>query len=154
MRTRKELFVALGEIGLIDGKKKFIPKSPVYVRDQLSKLPEGKEVAMQISEFTSTRSTAQRAYHWVLMGYLAEYSGCSKEEMHDAVCRIKFGTREVTVGKIKTSVRRSISDAARMSTSDMIELITFDLELCAEMEIHVPTPEELGYISNTKARVK
>ena len=30
----------------------------------------------------------------------------------------------------------------------MVELITYDLELCEKLDVKVPTLEELGYISN------
>lgn len=151
--SKNELFTAHGVIGMVDGKKKFIPKSPAYVRDQMSKLQVGKNASMTLSETKAIRSPAQLAYHWVLMGYIAEYTGNTKEEMHDAIMRIKFGEKEVRIGNYKVRVRKSVSDEARMAKFDMVDLISFDLELCADLEIRVPTAEELGYIPNTKPKV-
>jgi len=61
------------------------------------------------------------------------------------IMRQKFGVKRVKLGKIEQEVRQSISDDAKMSKSDCVELISFDLELCQELGIKVPTPEELGY---------
>jgi hypothetical protein len=43
-------------------------------------------------------------------------------------------------------VKRSVSGSARMPKGEMSELIEMDLELCGRLNVHVPTPEELGYI--------
>lgn len=101
---------------------------------------------MTISEWDAIRSPAQLAYHWVLMKYLAEWSGFTKEEMHDAVMRLKFGEKEITLGGKTVRVRKSIAESGKLKKFEVQELIEYDLELCAENDIKVPTREELGYL--------
>lgn len=148
--TKKEIFTALGSIQMVEDakgipRKRFVPNSVAYINDNISRLAVGKKLSSIFYEERMTRSRSQLKYHMVLMGYLAEYAGTSKEEMHDAVMRLKFGTKEVVLMGMSTRVRRSVSDAAMMQKYDMVELINYDLELCAWAEIKVPTAEELGY---------
>jgi hypothetical protein len=147
--TTKELFTALGRVRIVDGRKKLELKSPSYFQHQISKVEAEKDVSVVISTKTPTRNEAQLAYYWVLLGFLAEHCGnVSKEEAHDALMRAKFGTKRVQIGNIVQEVRRSISDRAKMSKSDAVELISFAKECCDDLGIVVPTGEELGYISN------
>ncbi len=144
----KKLFTVLGEVQLVEGRRKFVPKSSDYLRDIVARLPLGKIVSCTFSERVPTRSEAQLDYHWVLIGLMAEHTGDTKDELHDAVMRIKFGTKLVRIGGHTVQVRKSISNIGKMTVSEVAELINYDLELCGMMDIHVPTSEELGYISN------
>lgn len=147
-RTRKTLFTINGTVVGHEGRHSFLPKSPRFLRDQLARIAAGTKLSVTFSEEVASRSEQQLAYHWVLVGYLAKATGYTKEEMHDAIMRLKFGTTEVRLGARRVLVRRSVSDVAKMPTADMGELINFDLELCKELDVVVPTAEELGYISN------
>lgn len=147
--NRKAVFTVLGEIKIEGGKKRLAINSPETYMHQLQQFPVGRKLGITIEEYKAARSSQQLAYHWVLMGYLSRETGYTSEEIHDVIMRRKFGTKEVTIGGITDRVRKSVSDSARFPKSDMVELITFDLELCAELGIRVPTKEELGYISNT-----
>ncbi len=148
--NRKSVFTAIGIVEAVGSgdNKKLRLVSPAHWQHWVNKLIPGKKYAIAVEEYKSTRSEAQLHYHWVLMTYLADFSGgdVTKEEMHDAVMRAKFGTREIRIGSLVQTVRRSISDGARMPKYDAVELITFDLALCEELGIRVPTKEELGYL--------
>lgn len=144
----REIFTVHGTIGVFDGYKRFVPNSPRYQTDEFRKIPVGKKVSMTISEFDAIRSDAQLAYHFVLMGYLAEYTGFTKEEMHDAVMRLKFGEKPVSLGGNTVMVRRSLAKHAKARKYEVVDLITYDLELCAAHDIVVPTAAELGYLPN------
>lgn len=146
--SHKELFTVLGTVRTLDGRKRFIAKSPEHLAQCFARTPEGIEVAATFAKPQVTRSRSQLAYHWVLMGYLGEYVGCTETEMHEIVMRRKFGTKTVLVDGVPEEVRRSVSDAARMSKTDMSELIEMDLELCERLQVHVPTAAQLGYLPN------
>lgn len=150
----REIFTAFGLVGLFDGQKRFIPKSSQYVRACMSRIATGKKVTMTISETGAIRSDSQLRYHWVLMGFLADHTGFSKDEMHDAVMRLKFGEKEINLGGRKVMVRKSMSKEARLAKFEAVDLITYDLELCAEMDIRVPTAQELGYLPDKVYAVK
>lgn len=147
MSQRKPLFTVLGEIVQEGNRRAFRARSPGHLQTMLHKSPLG-PCAITFEKAESARSQPQLAYHWVLMTYLADYTGGSKEEVHDAVMRLKFGTKTLSLAGREVEVRQSVSDAARLPKGDMVELIDYDLQLCSEMGIVVPTAEELGYISN------
>lgn len=138
----------LGQVKVIEGRKRFVPNSPPHLQVQIDSLPMGKPISLSFEEHKATRSQQQLAYHWVLIGYLARHTGYTTEEMHDAVMRLKFKTKKVVLGDRIVEVRRSISEASRMPAADAVELIDFDLNLCHKLGIVVPTKEELGYMNN------
>lgn len=144
--NRKIAFSVLGDVVEAEGKKRIQIKSPEHYQQQVSRMPIGKKVALTIEEYTATKSQSQHRYYWALIGYLAEYSGHEPTELHDAIMRRKFGTKQIVVGDLKETVRKSISDAAKFPKGEMIELIEEVLELCRILGIHVPSKEELGYL--------
>ncbi len=142
---RKIIFTALATIE--DGPRKRLKlKSADHWQHWINKLYPGKEYAVTVEEHAAGRSQSQLAYYWVLLGYIADETGHTPEELHDAIVRQKFGTKVIKVGAIEQSVRRSIADSARFPKSDMVELIQTVLELCTGLGIVVPTKQELGYI--------
>lgn len=92
-----------------------------------------------------TRTEQQLRYYWVIVGLISEYTGNTEEELHEALMILKFGTKEVKLGKDLVNVRQSISNSARFEKQKMAELIEFALEKAQELEIRVPTRQELGY---------
>lgn len=150
MKTRKDVFSVLGEVKIVEGKKRFVPKSPAHLTACISRLPTGKELSCTFSIHVASRSSSQLAYHFVLLNYIAEHTGHSAEELHDGIMRIKFGEKRIKIGGQYVLVRASISDKAHFPKYKMVELIEKDLEICKELGIKIPTPEELGYISNSK----
>lgn len=146
--TRKPLFTVIGTVAEIDGRKRWVPNSKAHYLQQLSDIPDGTRLAAVFEEFKATRSDQQLAYHFVLIGYLARHCGYTKDEMHDAVVRLKFGERQVSIGDRTVAVRRSVSESAKMPKDDMMALIEYDLQLCEDLGVRVPSMEELGYISN------
>lgn len=144
--NRKIVFSVLGDV-VPDGKTHRIKiRSPEHYTQQVSGLPVGKKVAVTIEEYAATKSQAQHNYYWALLGYLAEYSGHEPTELHDAIMRRKFGVKQIVVGDLRETVRRSISNAAKFPKGDMVELIQEVLDLCDKLEIKIPTKEELGYV--------
>lgn len=145
--TNKEIFTCLGSVtpsptGL---GHEFTAKSEKYLADQLNRLPLNKEVTVTFYEHKATRSGQQLSYHWVLIDYIAKYSGNTKEEMHDIMMKQVFGIRKINFMGKEYECRHSISESARMSLQDCVELINKDIEVCSELGINVPTAEELGY---------
>jgi hypothetical protein len=100
------------------------------------------------SEHVPTRSEAQLAYHWVIMGYMSEHTGFTKEEMHDVAMKTVFGVVRKTYNGKVYECRQSISNSAKLPKYKVVELILWDLQECAKLEIAVPSKEELGYIAN------
>ncbi len=84
-QTRKEVFTVLGEVKEVDGRKRFIPISADYLKDQLARLPAGKKISATFSEYRALRSNPQLRYHFVLCGYISAHTGYTKREVHDAL---------------------------------------------------------------------
>lgn len=137
------------KIAIINGVKTIVLNSRAYYQHFLNKhTKEGDIGSMEIKLKKPTRSENQLRYYWVIVGLLAEHTGDIDEELHDALMKLKFGTKKIKLGKDIVEVRKSISNRAKFPKQDMAELIDFTLEKCIEMEVVVPTKEELGYISN------
>lgn len=147
-RSKKpvELFSVLGQVVLDGGKKRFAFNSPGMYFTSLNRLAPGKQYRVTFNEDVFSRSHSQLAYHWVLLGLISDHSGHSKEELHDVVMRAKFGTKKIKIAGIEQEVRKSISNSANMKMADAVELITFDLEICAKLDIFVPSMADLGYL--------
>ncbi len=147
-KPRNEIFTVLGTIESVEGVHRFVPSSPGHMRACVSRISLKKRIACTFSEDDSTRSEQQLRYHFVLIGYLADYSGTTTAEMHEAVMILKFGTKTIRIANKEVKVRKSISKSGHLTKTQVMELIDFDLSLCADMQIAVPTKEELGYLPN------
>lgn len=113
-----------------------------------TKTKEGDVGTLTIKLKKPTRSDQQLRYYAVLVGLISDYTGNTWEEMHECLMVLKFGTKKVKLGKDTVNVRQSISNSARFGKVKMIELIEFALEKCLDLDIKVPTREELGYLPN------
>ena len=113
-----------------------------------TKTKEGDTGTMTISLAKPTRSEQQLRFYAVICGLIADETGYTWEECHDALMKLKFGTTKVKIGKDIVEVRKSISNSARFKMADMMELIDFAMEKAFELNINVPSRQELGYIDN------
>lgn len=137
------------KIQVVSGVKTLELNSRAYYQHFLNKhTKEGDIGTLSLKLKKPTRSESQLRYYWVIVGLLAEHTGDTDEELHDALMKLKFGTKKIKLGKDIVEVRKSISNRAKFPKQDMAELIDFTLEKCAEMDVVVPSKEELGYISN------
>lgn len=143
---KRTLFAVRGKIEYFGGKKVFVPFSKGHLDAELSGLNAGQKVTITFTESRYMRSADQRRYHMVLMGYIGRHCGASKDEMHDAVMRAVFGEKTIKAGSITLTARKSMKDDGNLTKYEAVELIDYDLNLCAELEIRVPTREELGYL--------
>lgn len=132
-----------------DGKNTVALSSRQFYQHFLNtKTKEGDSGTLTLKLKKPTRSEQQLRYYAVLVGFIADYTGNTWEEMHECLMILRFGTKKVKLGKEVVNVRKSISNSARFGKVDMIELIEFALEKCFDLEIKVPTKQELGYIDN------
>ncbi len=136
------------KVAQIQGKKVIELLSRDYQHFLNTQCKIGEVGSMFLTFKKSTRSENQLRYYWTILGLMANELGYKSEELHEWLMIMCFGTKKITVGGITKEVRKSISNKARMSISEAIELIEFTLEKCAELDIVVPTKSELGYISN------
>lgn len=145
--TNKEIFSIIGEFRDDPERgRRFIPDSAPYYHDRCSKQQLNKKYTATFSTKIPTRSESQLAYHFVLCEYISEHTGFTVSETHELLMREKWGTKNITIGKITQNVRESIADIAKFPLPKMVEQITFDLEVCQDLEIRVPSKKELGYI--------
>jgi hypothetical protein len=148
--TNKKVFSCIGEFRDLEGRRRFVPDSAPYYHDRCSKMPLDKKFSCDFTTKIPTRSEAQLDYHWVLCNYISEHTGFTDREVHDFMMRKVFGTKIIKIGNYQTEVRESISDRAKLPKYMAVDLVSADLELCAELEIRVPTKKELGYIDENE----
>lgn len=134
------------EIVLDKGEKRAKIAATDYYRHFIKSLPLGSKGVMYLSLKKPTRTESQLAYYFVLCGMIAENCGYSKEEAHEWLMVCCFGVKEITVNGVTKEVRKSISDRARMTNQEAQDLIDFTLATCRDLNINVPTREELGYV--------
>jgi hypothetical protein len=144
--TNKECFAIIGEFRDQEGRRRFCPDSPAYYNDRCAKQPLSKKYTATFSTKIPTRSQSQLAYHFVLCEYISEHTGFTVSETHELLMREKWGTKLIKIGKYSQSVRESVADIAKFPLAKMMEQINFDLSVCADLEIRVPSKRELGYV--------
>ncbi|MCF7843884.1 hypothetical protein K9M47_03225 [Candidatus Gracilibacteria bacterium] len=137
------------KIAIVQGIKTLVLSSRAYYQHYLNKHTKDGDIGtIEVKLKKPTRSEQQLRYYFVLIGLLAEHTDYDDEELHDAIMRLKFGTKKLKLGKDIIEVRKSVANNARLPKQEMSELISYTLEKCAEMEVVVPSKFELGYISN------
>lgn len=129
-------------------QKKFVPDSSEHYNQQANKAIIRTKYWVTFSKKQPTRSSQQLKYHMVLMGYLSDYTGHTKNEMHEIIMQKKFGLKELKYEGGVYKIRKSVSDKAKFPKDKMTELIDYDKKECTKHGIRVPTAEELGYIPN------
>lgn len=150
--VRKVMFSVLGEIKIVDGRKRFVPKSIGHLNACISRYPVNKKVTATFTEFRYMRSDAQLRYHWVLAKYISDHTGFTPEEVHDWAMRLVFGEKTVGICGRVTKVRKSMADEGDVMKNEAVELVEFDLNVCQDLEIVVPTAQELGYVVDNSGK--
>ena len=102
------------------------------------------EHAVAIKKKRAQRSSMQNRYYWsVVIGYISEETGYTKEEAHQAMQRLFLRyDKEMPNGQVETFVRSTTS----LNTIEMTEYIesirTFAL---SELGTYIPEPGEVVY---------
>lgn len=137
-----------GTIELRDGKKSVKLNYTSYQRN-IDQFKVGEKVSVTIDNERVTASEQQRRYLFgVVYPIICDYTGHDKEEIHDWAMRQHFGTKKVRVGKSISEVRRSWTTLAK---HEGVEFINWLIVFCAaELGCVVPSPEDAGYISNSR----
>lgn len=143
---KRVLFSVIGEVKQVDGRKRFVPKSIHHLNACISRFPVGKKVSATFSEMRFMRSDAQLRYHRVLCAYIAEHTGFTPDEVHDWAMRLALGEKRIIIAGRSVGVRKSMANDGDVMKNEAVELIEFDLGVCQDLEISVPTAEELGYL--------
>ena len=88
----------------------------------------------------STRSLEQNALFWLWMTEISNFTGYTKEELHDIVCAMFLGTRSIEVNGIKYDVPRGTSSLKVDEFSALLDRIREWAEV--EIGCDLPIPEE------------
>jgi iron uptake system EfeUOB component EfeO/EfeM len=102
------------------------------------------EHAVSIKKKRTQRSGSQNRYYWsVVIGYISEETGYTKEEAHQAMQRLFLRyDKEMPNGDVETFVRSTTS----LNTLEMTEYIesirTFAL---SDLGCYIPEPSEIIY---------
>lgn len=145
--------VVLGTIQVLKGadgigRNRFVPHSLDYLYQGMRQFPVGAKMKVTYSLVKRQHSRPQHNYHFALCGLISEHTGFTADETHDALMKLAFGTKSVTLLGRTFEARESMSNTGGLSVSQVQELLQKDLEVCRDLDIHVPTMEQLGLISN------
>jgi len=116
------------------------PAQHALIRNYLQ-TREGKAVAVKFTRPVSTRSKSQNAYLWgVVYTTVAESTGHTTEEVHDACKELFLPRRFVQLGTNEVEVAKSTT---QLSTDEFEKYLT-QLRAWAETElnIRIPLPNE------------
>lgn len=108
-------------------------------------------VTLEIDRKKTPRSQQQSAYLFAAVyPPIAEHTGYSVPEVHEVCKQMFLPPRQMTVGDKTIIVPGS---TAVLTTTEMGEYIERCIGLAGELGCVVQTPEEAGFISNTKPPV-
>lgn len=104
----------------------------------LSLLPNGK-FTLTIKKQTKDRSINQNALMWMWFTCIADTTGNTKEEVHDAYCYM-FLSRPVTMGNRRGNIPMGTS---KLNTEEMKEFLDkVQADAASELGITLPNPED------------
>jgi hypothetical protein len=108
-------------------------------------------VQLEIDRKKTPRSQQQSAYLFAAVyPPIAEHTGYSVPEVHEACKRMFIPDRHMTLGQGTVTIAGS---TARFTTGEMVEYIDRVIALAGELGVHVMPPSEAGFISNTAPAV-
>lgn len=107
----------------------------------LSLLPNGK-FTLTIKKQTKDRSINQNALMWMWFACIADTTGNTKEEVHDAYCYI-FLSRPVTIGKRSGSIPTGTSKLNAEEMKEFLDKVQADA--ASELGITLPNPDDLYF---------
>lgn len=98
---------------------------------------EGKAVQVKLSRPMSTRSKSANAYYWgVCLTLLAESTGHTTEEVHDAVKELFLPRQFIQLGSHEVEIAKSTT---RLTTDEFEKYLT-QLRAWAETELNITIP--------------
>jgi hypothetical protein len=108
-------------------------------------------IQLDIDRKKTPRSHQQGAYLFAAVyPPIAEHTGYSVPEVHEVCKQMFLPERTMTIGDRMIKVPGS---SARLTSPEMSEYIERCIALAGELGCHVQSPEEAGFISNTKPLV-
>ena len=120
--------------------------SPAHYRQLIKRFENDKRVAVTIENLRSHRSVSQNRYLWgVVYPLIADTTGYTENEVHEWAKAQYLKPHIVTVAG---RVREITKSTTELSVGEMVEYIENLISLAADLGVHVPSPEEAGYISN------
>jgi len=97
-------------------------------------------VALELSPIKSSRTRRQESYYRKWCNAFAKHCGMTPDEMHDEMLCQTYGSTEIETqfGYRRRPNKRS-GDSSRHDYSELIDTL---IRIAAEMDFHVPPPEE------------
>lgn len=104
-------------------------------------------VQLEIDRKKTPRSQQQSAYLFAAVyPPIAEHTGYSIPEVHEVCKQMFLPERTMSIGDKMIKVPGSTT---KLTTAEMMDYIDRCIAMAGELGIHVQSPEEAGFISNT-----
>jgi len=129
--------------GVIDEKGQLLPIALTAFRQAMKRFPAGAKVTIRVEIERQKRSNSQNRYwHGVVIPLFAEHCGYDFEDMKDTLA-LKLIPREitdVTTGEVHVVPGHT----SKLTTKEFNDLIERAQRLGAEMDIYIPSPNEVA----------
>lgn len=99
---------------------------------------EGKEVSITVKKYQNKRTDQQNKYYFVCVGLLAEYTGFSKNEMHEII-KCKLLKRERIIEKTGEVVEY-LASTSTLKKGEFIEFMDRFVAWSGELGCTLPPP--------------
>jgi hypothetical protein len=102
----------------------------------------GKRVTITIEKYKKIRSNEQNAYyHGVIIKIISDYTGYSKEEVHELLKKEFIGKKTVKIGDREVEIGESTT---KLTTTDFMGYISEIQQWCSEtIGLYLPDPNEI-----------
>lgn len=107
---------------------------------------EGEDIVLEFRQFEKIRSLNQLNYYWAIMGFLANQTGHTKDELH-LLFKRKFLKKIVEVDGQKYEFIPSLSNISMHKLWDYTEDIRYYMN---QKGVYIPEPQEMSMISNSR----
>lgn len=115
---------------------------PAHVHETRARLQrwKGKKVFVQVKRFRARRSLTANAYYWVVVNFIAQWSGHEPDEIHEAM-KLKFLPERQLVTPHGEELRTPGSSAG-LDTFDFAEYVSKVKLWALDAGCRVPEPNE------------
>jgi len=112
------------------------------VRQYLDRIPDdGKRRDVAITLHRVRRTVSQNRLYWLWVNQIADETGNTPDDLHEAFRSMFLGARGVSVGSAEVSVSRSTTT---LDTAQFTDFLTrLEAWVTAELSIILPHPEDL-----------
>lgn len=130
-------FTVLGKVGLVEGRRRFIPNSPAFLGSRLEKVPIGTELSATFEDKRPKRTGQQNRLYWMYLGDIEAEMGNLADDLHELFKRKFLPPRWVTMFDEEVCLPPSSTVLSKTEFGEYLD------KICALTGVPIPDPGEL-----------